>query len=114
MQCHWLPVVNRIKFKLAVVTYHTLSSQQLIYLVNLLHFSEINSTLRSSIYKQLFVPETNLNTGKHAFFEAVSTIWNQLHITSSETIATFVKKKLKKNLFELAFSPQMFGGSMHH
>ena len=61
----------------------------------------------------LFVPETNLNTGKHAFFEAVSTIWNQLHITikSSEIIATFCKKKLKTICFELAFSPQMFGGS---
>ena len=44
-QLHWLPVIDPIKFKLATVTYRTLSTQQLT-LVNL-HFSDISRTTRS-------------------------------------------------------------------
>ena len=47
---HWLPVVYRIKFNLAVVAYCTLSTQQLIYFVKLLHFSNIPRILRSSMF----------------------------------------------------------------
>ena len=43
----------------------------LTYLVNLLHFSDIPRTLRSSVSKQLFVPKTKLNLAKCAFCVAV-------------------------------------------
>ena len=92
------------QFQLAAVTYHILSTQQLTYLVNLLHFSDISRTLRSSVSKQLFVPK--LNIGKHAFSVAAPTIWNQLPITikSSETIDTIRKKnEVKTYLFEIFF-----------
>ena len=79
-QLRWLPIVYQIKLKLATVTYRTLSSQQLTQLVNLLHFSDISRTLKSSISKQVFVPKTKLNIGKNAFSVAVQTIWNQLPI----------------------------------
>ena len=85
---------DQIKFKLAT-DYHTLSTQQLTYLVNLLHFSDISRTLRSSISKQLFVPQTNLNIGKCAFLVTAPTLWSQLPIAikSSETIDNFRKNR---------------------
>ena len=51
---------------MATVTYHTISTQQPTYLVNLLHFSDIYKTTRLFVSKQL-VPKTMLNIGKHAF-----------------------------------------------
>ena len=95
---------------MTTVTYRALSIQQPIYLVILLHFSDIAI---SSGSKQLFVPKTKLNIGERAFCVAAPTIWNKLPITikSSETIDTF-RKKLKTNLFEIAFPPYMFGGFM--
>ena len=46
------------RFTLATVTCRTLSTQQPIYLVNLLHFTDIFRTHRSPVSKQLFVPKT--------------------------------------------------------
>ena len=47
-----------------------------------------------------------MNIGKRCFSVGAPTIWNQLPtaIKSSETIDTF-RKKLKTNLFEIAFPP---------
>ena len=86
-QLRWIPLVYRIKFKLATVTYRTLSTQQPTYLVNLLHFSDISRTLGSSVSKQRFVPKTKLNIDERAFSVAATTLWNQLPFTSkySET-----------------------------
>ena len=89
-QLHWFPVVYQIK--LATVTYHTLST--ILFLVNLLHFSDIPRTLRSHLSPppECFPPKIKL---KHAFSAAAPTIWNQLPITikSSETVANFCIKK---------------------
>ena len=49
--------------------------------VNLLHFSDNSTTLRSSVSKQVFVPKTNLNIGKCAFSVARSCT-NNLESTS--------------------------------
>ena len=80
--------VYQIIFELAIVTYRTLSIQQPTYLVNLLHFSDISRTLRSSVSKHIFVPKTKLNIAERAFSVAAPTIWNQLPIAikSSETM----------------------------
>ena len=63
--------IYRIKFKLATVTYCTLSTQQPTHLVNLL-ISLIS--LGSSISKQIVVPKIKLNIGKRAFSVAAPTI----------------------------------------
>jgi len=52
---------------LAAVTYRTLSTQQLIYIANLLYFCDISRILESFVSKQRFVLKTNLNIGKRAF-----------------------------------------------
>ena len=101
------------QLKLATVTYRTITTQQPTSVVNLLHFSDISRTHRSSVSKQRFVPKTKLSTGKRAFSVAAPIIWNQLPIMiiSSETVETF-HKKLKTYLLEISFPPYIFGGSM--
>ena len=79
-QLHWLPVVYQIKNKLATVTYRTLSTQQLTYLVNLLHFSDIFRTLVALPPNNFFVPKIKQNIGKRAFSVAAPAICNQLPI----------------------------------
>ena len=68
-------------------------SQQPTYLVQLQYCCDIPRTLRSSVFKQSIVSNTNLNIGKGAFSVAAPTIWNQLPIIikSSEIVATFHK-----------------------
>ena len=84
------------------------STQQMRYLVNLLHFSDIRRTLgvRPAVSKQLFVPKIKLSIGKHAFCVGAPTISNQLTImiTFSDSMTTFRKIK-SKHLFEIAFPP---------
>ena len=93
-QLHLLPVSYRINFKLSILTYCALSTQQPPYLASLLHLSNIPRQLRSSISQQLAVPKTKLNLGKRAFSVAAPRVWNELPITlkTSETIAIFRKK----------------------
>ena len=54
-QLHWLPVNNRIKFKLSTLTYRALAIHQPPYLASLLHFSNVSRQLRSSTPQQLSV-----------------------------------------------------------
>ena len=73
------------------LSYWTLSTQQLTNLVNLLHFSDISRTHRSSISKQHFVPKTKFNIGKWAFSVPVPTIWNQIPVTIKSSETPFIK-----------------------
>ena len=93
---YWNSYIGCQSYTELYFTFHTLSTQKPTYLVNLLHFSDISTTLRSSDSKQRFVPKTNLNIGKLAFSVTLLSIWNQLPITItfSKTIDTFRKKKL--------------------
>ena len=69
-------------------------------MVNLLDFSDIHRTLRSSFSKQVCVSKPNLNIGKCDFSAAAPVISNKLPTTikSFETVATF-HSKLKTYLF---------------
>ena len=95
LQCVHIYLACLVKFKLATATYRDFSTQQPIYLFNLLHFSDISKTLSSSVSKQLFFNKTKLNIGKCAFCVAELTIWNQLPIAikSFKTIDIFRNKK---------------------
>ena len=73
----------------------------------------INVTQTLEVHDPVPKTKTKLNICKRGFSVAALTIWNQLPnvIKSSETIDTF-QKKLKADLFEIAFPPYNFGGSM--
>ena len=55
-QLHWLPVRQRISYKVAVITYKTRSTSKPAYLSDLLQDYRPARTLRSSDKLLLFVP----------------------------------------------------------
>ena len=68
------------------------------YLVNLLHFPDLPTTLRSPISKERFVPKTKLNINKRAFCNCANNMESIPYYNKmSEYIATFCKKT--KNIF---------------
>ena len=110
-QLHWLPVNNRIQFKLSTLTYRALAIHQPPYMASLLQFSNIPRQLRSSTSQQLSIPRIKLNLGKRAFSVAAPIIWNELPTTlkSCESLASF-RKNLKTDLFKIAFPLYIVGG----
>lgn len=99
-QLHWLPIEKRINFKIASLTYQTLSTGQPTYLRSMLTFDEPVRELRSSEKHFLSKPRTNLVIGERAFSHAAPTIWNDidLSIRSAPSIHAF-KRRLKSVYF---------------
>ena len=99
-QLHWLPIEKRINFKIASLTYQTLSTGQPTYLRSMLTFDKPVRQLRSSEKHFLSKPRINLVTGERAFSHAAPTIWNDidLNIRSAPSIHAF-KRRLKSAYF---------------
>ena len=102
---HWLPVQQRIIFKLLLNTYKALKGLAPDYLSTLLTVYKPARSLRSSAAKNLSVPKSKTTTyGDRSFACAFPKLWNQLpqHIKLSETLKSF-KSRLKTHLFKIAF-----------
>ena len=102
---HWLPIRFRIKFKIAMITYKVLTTNQPQYLRDLLVVQTNTRTLRSSSDIVLKVPRTKLKTaGDRAFSLAAPKIWNDLpsHVKKAASLAVF-KKELKTFFFRSAY-----------
>ena len=105
IQLHWLPVKQRIDFKILVITFKCLHQQAPDYLSNLLRVQTDRRPLRSGSATLLFQPKTQYITfADRAFSCYAPRLWNQLpnHIRNSNSITMF-KKLLKSHLFELAY-----------
>ena len=108
-QLHWLPVWQRIHFKLLVLTFKCLTCEGPVYLKQLLHYKPVlRQGLRSTTSTdnlQLSIPRTKYRTfADHSFSVAAPTLWNSLpyHIRSVKSVLTF-KKLLKTHLFNETF-----------
>jgi len=66
-ELHWLPIHSHINFKLASITYKTLSTNQPIYLRSLLDQYTSIRTLRSTDQHLLDRPFVSTDFGKKAF-----------------------------------------------
>ena len=75
---HWLPVRQRINFKLAKLCYLVTSFQQSGYLADLISPYSQSRLLRSSTQKLLSVPPHNLDTAARRFSVAAPRLWNSL------------------------------------
>jgi len=74
---HWLPVMQRIMYIIASITYRTCHSSQPVYLRDLLTNYQPARTLRSSNSHLLVVPNrVKTVTASRAFSVAAPTIWN--------------------------------------
>ena len=97
---HWLPVKQRIKFKIATITFKTLQNKQPSYLSDLLQYHIPTRSLRSSSQQLLDVPFIKSALGRRSFSYSAPHIWNRvplsLHTTKS---LSFFKSQLKTFLF---------------
>ena len=104
-ELHWIPVYQRIEFKILVLTFKALNGTVPKYLHDLLILYEPNRTLRSIDKKFLAVPSYNLERyGRRAFSVAAPILWNGLpdKLRNITCIDTF-KKELKTFLFRRTY-----------
>ena len=102
---HWLPVRQRIDYKLAVLTYKTCSTSTPSYLSRHIRPRESARRVRSSTAPLLYKPFTRTHFADRAFRCAASTVWNSLatDITNSCSMTVF-KSKLKTYIFRQTFN----------
>ena len=101
---HWLPVKERISYKILLLTFKALNGMAPAYISELLKLKDYSHNLRSSNSKMLDVPKTRLKTyGDRAFYKVAPTLWNVLprDLRCAEKLTTF-KAGLKKYLFNVA------------
>ena len=100
-ELHWLPVRQRISFKVLVLTYQTLHGTAPQYMTDLLSRYQPTRSLRSSDALLLTAPQSHLTSfWDRAFQHAAPTrLWNRLPISlrSANNLNSF--KKLKRHFF---------------
>ena len=103
-ELHWLPIKERIEFKLCTLTYKVRTNKQPAYLASCLTESGPTRTLRSASRHLLTVPRTRTVAASRRFSVAAPTAWNRipLAIRETETLASF-RNKLKTFFFKLAY-----------
>lgn len=102
---HWLPVSQRIQFKVLVLVFKALHHLAPEYLCELVSARGQSRVLRSSGSVRLHMPKTCIPTyGDRAFSVAGPMLWNQLPtgLTSCTDLTTF-KALLKTHLFGRVF-----------
>ena len=76
---HWLPVKQRITFKLLLITFKIIHNYASKYLTELLESYSPRRTLRSGSQNQLVVPRSSTTTyGDRTFSIAAPKLWNSL------------------------------------
>ena len=102
----WLLVEWRIKFKIACITYKTISTTQPAYLHSSLKHHTPSRTLRSSDSKLLLVPRVRTCLGSRSFAVAAPTIWNSLPLAIRSSVSTYsFRRQLQTFFYNLAFRP---------
>ena len=111
---HWLPVKQRITFKILVFTYKALHTHQPPYISSLLNPYSCNRQTRRSNpdNKYLHTPryQQKIHKSRNHFdwsFEiAAPSLWNSLppHVRTAPSLSSF-RSQLKGHLFTLAFPP---------
>ena len=88
---HWLPIKQRIHFKIATLTFKTLQNKQPSYLNDLLLRHNPTHSLRSSNQNLLVIPRIDSENGRRSFKFAAPSIWNSLpqSIRSLENLTIF-------------------------
>ena len=102
---HWLPVPERITFKLATLAYKCISGQAPDYLARMwtgVESVEARARFRSAAAGKLLQPTTDTVTvGRHGFYYAGPATWNSLpsHMTNMSMSLSSFHQLLKTLLF---------------
>ena len=101
---HWLPIHQRIEFKLATLAYNILNSSQPAYLRFLLSYLTPTRSLRSANTNPLSAPRVRTTFASRCFSIAAPSVWNSLpsSIRSSTSADTF-RHFLKAHCFQQAY-----------
>jgi len=104
---HWLPIKQRIQFKICLLVHLAINGRAPIYLKDLITPTASmpgRASNRSASNNDLVIPSTRLKLGQRAFSVAGPRTWNQLP-TELKTITdtTVFKRKLKTFLFSAAY-----------
>ena len=102
MQLHWLPIAQRIEYKILLLTYKALHGKAPLYLSELL---EPCTSTRNGMNLTLKVPKMkSVKYGDRAFKKAGPKLWNTLpqEIRKSTKLNDF-KRQLKTHLFNKAY-----------
>ena len=105
-ELHWLPIVQRIDFKILTLTHKCISKTGPEYLQQLITFKQPKSIgLRSSKKTNLLLrPATRCKMfADRSFSVAAPTLWNALPDDLREMDLLTFKKALKTHLFRKAF-----------
>ena len=106
MDLHWLPVNERIQFKIFLVTFKSLNGFAPVYINEMIQRYVPNRKLRSSSAFLLKQNKWNLKSyGFRTFTVAAPFLWNSLllEVKSSPSLK-ILKSKLKTHLFKRAFN----------
>ena len=106
MSLHWLPIAQRMDYKILMFTYKALHGLAPQYLTDLLQVSNNQRTLRSNSKFLLVIPKrVSVKYGDSSFAYAAASLWNSLpeECRMAQTLQLF-KSKLKTHLFKLAFN----------
>ena len=103
-QLHWLPVQQRIIFKMALITFNVKSFKQPFYLYSLLDNYTPPRNLRSEGQHLLRIPLRKSAAARRSFCFGAPTVWNSLNSKTREadSLGSF-KTRLKTELFSSAF-----------
>ncbi len=85
-QLHWLPVPNRVDYKVALLTFKTLCFQQPAYLSSMLHLYTSGRALRSTSQHLLAVPASKTAFHARAFSVYAPKLWNRLPQALRDTV----------------------------
>ena len=102
---HWLPVKERIMYKLILMAYKALHGLAPLHIQNLVSVPQVSRSLRSANRLLLSVPSSNLKSyGDRSFTVAAANEWNKLPVTlKASTSVDIFKSGLKTYLFKSAY-----------
>jgi hypothetical protein len=103
---HWLPVAQRVAYKIALLTFKVVTTHSPGYLNDLVKFHTPVRELRSNIKtNSLLIDRVRTVFGSRAFRHAAPTIWNSLpsELTQDLSSLNSFKSRLKTHFFRCAF-----------
>ena len=106
-ELHWLPVNARIEYKVALLTYKTMTTERPLYLHELLRLYKPVRQLRSSSHCSLHDDGAKTVFGSRAFCHAAPTVWNSLPCCLTDEFQTMsltvFKRHLKTHFYKKSF-----------
>ena len=103
-ELHWLPVAQRIEFKLCLLVYKCVHGMAPEYLKELIKPPENRRDLRSTTLNRLHVPISNGSLSHRTFGIMGPMLWNELDVELKNTCDfNSFKRKLKTFFFTKAF-----------